>query len=89
MYIRQGDLVKASRMYADIVGQVISNERIDKEFGAGLLMEAAKFERRYGDTNTALKYYRLLVRCDGLRRWKLDEKVSEANKNIADLLLSL
>lgn len=89
MYIRQGDLVKASRMYADIVGLVISNERIDKEFGAGLLMEAAKFERRYGDTNTALKYYRLLVRCDGLRRWKLDEKVSEANKNIADLLLSL
>lgn len=89
MYIRQGDLVKASRMYADIVGQVVSNERIDKEFGADLLIEAAKFERRYGDINTALKYYRLLVRCDGLRRWRLDEKVSEANKNIADILLSL
>ena len=89
LYIRQGDLVKASRMYADIVSQVISNERIDKEFGAELLMEAAKFERYYGDINTALKYYRLLVRCDGLRRWRLDEKVSEANKNIADILLSL
>lgn len=89
MYIRQGDLASASRMYAEVVGQVVSNERIDKEFGADLLIEAAKFERRYGDINTALKYYRLLVRCDGLRRWRLDEKVSEANKNIADILLSL
>lgn len=89
IYIRQGDLARASRMYAEVVGQVVSNEHIDKEFGADLLIEAAKFERRYGDINTALKYYRLLVRCDGLRRWRLDEKVSEANKNIADILLSL
>lgn len=89
MYFRQGDLAMASRMYAEVVSQVVSNEHIDKEFGAELLIEAAKFERRYGDINTALKYYRLLVRCDGLRRWRLDEKVSEANKNIADILLSL
>ena len=86
LYVRQGDLLAAKRMYSDIVKIVVNNEHIDKDFGAELLLEAGKFERRYGDANTALKYYRLLVRCDGLRRWRLHEKVAEANRYIADLL---
>lgn len=87
LYVRQGDLLAAKRMYSDIVKIVVKNEQIDKDFGSELLLEAGKFERRYGDANTAVKYYRLLVRCDGLRRWHLHKSVAEANRYIADLLL--
>lgn len=87
LYARQGDLGKAKGLYAKIVNCVIADEKMDKWFASGLMMEAARFEKGTGDVNLALKYYRLFVRCDGLRRWKLHELVSEANKNISDLLL--
>ena len=87
IYARQGNLSDASMLYGRIVKVVLANERMDKMFAAGLLMESARFERNSGNINCALKYYRLFNRCDGLRRWKLHDMVDEANKNITALLL--
>ena len=89
LYARQGGLVEAKVLYSKIVNLVIADERMDKEFASGLLMEAARFEKGIGDVNLALKYYRLLIRCDGLRRWKLTELVDEANRNISQLLTTV
>ena len=86
IYVRQGDMLRAGRMYGLIVKCVINDEKIDKDFGADLLLEAARFEKKNGDVNVALKYYRLVIRCNGLRRWNLDAPITEANKNIAILL---
>lgn len=86
-YARQGNLADASLLYGRIVKVVLANEKMDKMFAAGLLMEAARFERNNGNIDYALKYYRLFNRCDGLRRWKLHDMVDEANKNISSLLL--
>ena len=88
IYARQGRLADASILYSRIVKIVLSEEKMDKMFAAGLLMEAARFERNNGNVDHALKYYRLFNRCDGLRRWKLHDMVDEANKNISVLLLS-
>lgn len=85
--VRRGHFPEASRLYAEMVKNVVADEKMDAEFAAGLLLEAAKFEAAQGNVACALKYYRLLVRCDGLRRWNLHEQVSEANKNISQLLL--
>ena len=87
LYARQRNLAEAKRLYSKIVNTVITDERMDKEFASGLLMESARFEKGIGDVNLALKYYRLVIRCDGLRRWGLREQVAEANKNISELLL--
>lgn len=86
-YARHGNLTDASMLYARVVKVVLANEKMDKMFAAGLLMEAARFEQNNGNINHALKYYRLFNRCDGLRRWKLNDMVDEANKNISALLL--
>jgi len=87
IYARQGMLSDASMLYGRIVKVVLANEKMDKMFAAGLLMEAARFERNSGNVDYAFKYYRLFNRCDGLRRWKLHDMVDEANKNISSLLL--
>lgn len=87
IFSRRGEYRRAKSMYADIVKTVIADERMDKEFAAGLLMEAAKYTKESGDINCAVKYYRLIIRCDGMRRWGLHEQVDEANKNISQLLL--
>lgn len=87
LYARRDDLAAAKKMYSRIVKQVVTDEHMDKEFAAGLLLEAGKFEAATGDIDCALKYYRLIIRCDGMRRWSLYEQVDEANKNISQLLL--
>ena len=87
LYARRNDIATAKKMYSRVVKQVVADEHMDKEFAAGLLLEAAKFEAANGDVDCALKYYRLIVRCDGMRRWSLHEQVDEANKNISQLLL--
>lgn len=87
LYARGNDIASAKTMYSRIVKQIVANERMDKEFAAGLLLEAAKFETANGDIDCALKYYRLIIRCDGMRRWHLSEQVNEANKNISQLML--
>ena len=88
-YARQGNISEARVLYERIVKVVLTDEKMDKEFASGLLVEAARFERDRGDLNRALKYYRLLIRCDGLRRWRLHELVDEANRNISSLLLKV
>lgn len=75
-------------LYARIANVVIADENMDKMFAAGLLMEAARFERNSGNRDCALKYYRLFNRCNGMRRWNLHDMVGEANKNISSLLLN-
>ena len=87
LYARRNDIATAKKMYSNVVKQVVADEHMDKEFAAGLLLEAAKFETANGDIDCALKYYRLIIRCDGMRRWSLHEQVDEANKNISQLLL--
>jgi len=89
LYVRRKDIAAAKKMYSGIVKQVVLDERMDKEFAAGLLVEAAKFEVANGDIDCALKYYRLIIRCDSMRRWSLHEQVDEANKNISQLLLKV
>lgn len=86
--VRRGHFSEASRLHSEIVKNVIANEKMDAEFAADLLLEAARFEAAQGNVACALKYYRLLVRCDGLRRWKLQNQVDEANKNISRLSLN-
>jgi tetratricopeptide (TPR) repeat protein len=88
-YVRNGDFSMASRIYDKIAGIVVSDEKMDKLFASGLLMEAARFEKKHGDRRLALKYYRLIVRCDDMRRWKMREEVEEAKKNILSLSLQL
>ena len=51
-------------------------------------MEGARFFEDVGVKERALKFYRFLIRCNDLRRWKLDREVSVANAKIADLLLN-
>lgn len=87
LYARRNDIAMAKKMYSKVVKQVVADEHMDKEFAAGLLLEAAKFEATNGDVDCALKYYRLIIRCDGMRRWSLHEQVDEANRNISQLLL--
>ena len=88
-YARRGNISEARALYERIAKVVLADEKMDKEFASGLLVEAARFERDRGDLNRALKYYRLLIRCDGLRRWRLHELVDEANRNISSLLLKV
>ena len=71
LYARRNDIAAAKKMYSKVVKQVVATEHMDKEFAAGLLLEAAKFEATNGDVDCALKYYRLIIRCDGMRRWSL------------------
>jgi|SRR5574344_620460 hypothetical protein len=87
LYARRDQILEAKKLYSNLVKQVVMNEKMDKEFAAGLLLEAAKFEKVNGDVDCALKYYRLVIRCDGMRRWHLNEQVDEANQNITLLLL--
>ena len=87
LYMRQEDVVNAKNMYSRMVQCIVSNERIEREIAAELLAEAAAFSENTGDVNTALKYYRLLIRCDGMRRWKLGSQIDAANRKISQLLL--
>ena len=89
LYARRNDIQAAKKMYSRVVRQVVADEHMDKEFAAGLLSEAARFEAANGDGDCALKYYRLIIQCDTMRRWSLREQVDEANKNISQLLLKV
>ena len=87
IYSSRGATSDARNLYAKVVDRVVADEGMDKEFAASLLLAAAKFEQKAGNGELALKYYRLIIRCDGLRRWRLTEEIEEANKNISQLLL--
>lgn len=67
---------------------VIADDRCDRTIAAESLMEGARFFEDVGVKERALKFYRFLIRCNDLRRWKLDREVSVANAKIADLLLN-
>ena len=87
IYSSRGATSDARNLYAKIVDRVAADESMDKEYAASLLLAAAEFEQKAGNGELALKYYRLIIRCDGLRRWRLTEEIEEANKNISLLLL--
>lgn len=87
LYAERDNIPQASSIYAKLVQCVRNDAKMDKVSAVQFLMEAAEFEKEYGDAQRALDYYRIFVRCDGERGWKLPEQVSEAQKNISQLLL--
>lgn len=85
---KAGRQSEAAGQYEEIFRIVIADDRCDKTIAAESLMEGAQFFEDVGVKERALKFYRFLIRCNDLRRWKLDREVSVANAKIADLLLN-
>lgn len=85
---KAGRKSEAAGQYEEIFRIVIADDRCDRTIAAESLMEGARFFEDVGVKERALKFYRFLIRCNDLRRWKLDREVSVANAKIADLLLN-
>lgn len=87
LYERNGDFVNADMCYRKIVSTIVSNEKFDKELAADFLLEIAEKEESRGDFATALKHYRLILRCDSLRRWGMEDVVQKANIAVSRVAL--
>lgn len=87
LYAERGNFQKASSVYAKIVECVVADMEINKMIAVELLVEAAEFEKENGNAELALNYYRAIVRCDSVRGWKLQGPITEARKNISQLLI--
>lgn len=86
-YVRDQKPDEAKSMYMEMVGLILADEKMDKYLAADLLFEVARHFEDTGDYDLAIKCYRYVVRCDGLRRWRLVEEVNKANSKVAELLL--
>lgn len=87
LYERNGDFANADTCYRKIVSAVVSDEKFDKELAADFLLEVAEKEESRGDFATALKHYRLILRCDSLRRWGMEDVVQKANAAVSRVAL--
>ena len=61
----------------------------DKELAADFLLEIAEKEASRGGFATALKHYRLILRCDSLRRWGMEDVVQKANAAVSRVALKV
>ena len=89
LYERNGDFVNADTCYRKIVSTIVSNEKFDKELAADFLLEIAEKEESRGDFAAALKHYRLILRCDSLRRWGMEDVVQKANVAVSRVALKV
>lgn len=89
LYERNSDFANADMCYRKIVSAIVSNEKFDRELAADFLLEIAGKEESRGDFATALKHYRLILRCDSLRRWRMEDVVQKANAAISRVALKL
>lgn len=89
LYERKNDFVNADTCYRKIVSAIVSNEKFDKELAADFLLEVAEKEESRGDFATALKHYRLILRCDSLRRWGMEDVVQKANAAVSRVALKV
>ena len=89
LYERKVDFVNADTCYRKIVSTIVANEKFDKELAADFLLEIAEKEESRGDFATALKHYRLILRCDSLRRWGMEDIVQKANAAVSRVALKV
>ena len=89
LYERNGDFVNADTCYRKIVSTIVSNEKFDKELAADFLLEIAEKEESRGDFATALRHYRLILRCDSLRKWGMEDVVQKANAAVSRVALKV
>lgn len=89
LYERKNDFANADACYLKIVSAIVSNEKFDKELAADFLLEVAEKEESRGDFAAALKHYRLILRCDSLRRWGMEDVVQKANDAVSRVALKL
>lgn len=85
--IRASNEAAAAEQYQTVFKIVISSEKIDKIIASESLMEGAQFFENIGAYERALRFYRMLIRCNDMRRWGLSSEVAFANRKIAELLL--
>ena len=89
LYERNGDFASADTCYRKIVSTIVSNGKFDKELAADFLIEIAEKEESRGDFAAALKHYRLILRCDSLRRWGMEDIVQKANVAVSRVALKV
>ena len=89
LYERNYDFASADTCYRKIVSTIVSDEKFDKELAADFLLEIAEKEESRGDFASALKHYRLILRCDSLRRWGVEAVVQKANAAVSRVALKI
>lgn len=85
--IRAGNEVAAAEQYQIVFKIVISKDEIDKIIASESLIEGAQFFENIGAYERALRFYRMVIRCNDMRHWGLSSEVALANKKISELLL--
>ena len=89
LYERNGDFANADTCYRKIVSTIVSDEKFDKELAVDFLLEIAEKEESRGNFAAALKHYRLVIRCDSLRGWGMEDVVQKANAAVSRVTLKL
>lgn len=84
--IKDGRETQASVQYEAVLKIVISDRDIDKTIASESLSEGAQFFETVGSIERALKFYRMLVRCNDMRHWNLSDEILRANRKIEELL---
>ena len=84
--IKDGREEQASVQYEAVLRIVIADKDIDKTIASESLAEGAQFFEAVGSIERALKFYRILVRCNDMRHWNLSDEVLRANRKIEELL---
>lgn len=87
--VRRKEINKAEMAYREAIMIVTNDESIDRLIAYETVLEAADFEVANGNRAMALKYYRLFLKCNHTRNWKLSHYASEVNHLISLLLAKI
>jgi len=87
LYKRTGNTNKANQFYYRAIEQSLDDKNGNKVIAMHVMLQAAQFEEECGNYPKALKYYRLFIKCNNLKKWGMNTTVNEVNAKISKLLL--